>query len=178
MRLFTRLITCAAAALLLFAVLSHVADSWFGENTSVVGAGRQLMLEARRTEALQTREEMVVRSLSAKREIINQLLAGRLHLHQAILQFQRANELVENIDMDLIAAYRTPSDPPGLGGQVLVWARNSIASPPSDKIERRLADLECEYQTLFDGAKSEEEADARPMEPQSTGRTETASPAW
>src|SRR5579885_2001919 len=120
MRLFTRLTVCAAAAVLLSAVLYYIADLWFGENESVLEAGRQIVHEARRKEALLARKDMISRCLSAKRDIIDQLIAGHLHLHQAITQFQQANELVENDDLAFVPAYQTPTDPEGVGRQVLL----------------------------------------------------------
>jgi hypothetical protein len=171
MRLFTRLIMCAAAAILLSAVLFHAADAWLGEKTSIVGAGRQLVLEARRSEALHARREMIARSLEAKREIIDQLMAGRLRFRQAIEQFQKANELVKNVDPDVLAPYQTPAYPQGVARQVLIWACNSILSGPSDKAQRRLTDLECEYQTLFNGSKPDDADGLRPMDTIPTDHT-------
>jgi hypothetical protein len=153
MRLFTRLIVFAAAAVLLSAGVFHVVHSWFGDNSSVVGAFRLLVHETRRTESLRARREIVTRSLEIKRDITAQLISGRLSYREAIIQFQRANELVVNDDLDLIAAYRTPTEPQGVGRQVFLWARNMVALQPSDKAKRLLSDFESEYQKMFGGAK-------------------------
>lgn len=155
MKLFTRLIHSAAAAMLLSALLFHIADSWFGENAGLVGAFRQMVLETRRAESLRARAERVARSRSAKCYIIEQLLAGRLNFRQATIQFQKANELVEKADRP---ADLTLTNPQGVGRQVLHWVRNAVVSWPSDKAQRLLSDLEREYRTLFGGAKPVEAA--------------------
>lgn len=174
MRFFTRLIVCAAAAMLLSAVLFHAADAWLGEKTSVVGASRQIVLEARRTEALRVRAEMIARSLAAKRDIINQLLEGRLRFRQAIEQFQQANELVKNIDLDLIAPYQTPAYPQGVARQVFIWVCNSVGSLPADKAQRLLSELESQYQTMFDGAKPEDADEVSPIGTFPAGRSKAS----
>jgi hypothetical protein len=153
MRLFTRLIVCAAAAMLLSALMFYVADSWFGGKSSVAEVYRQFVRETMRAESLKARDEMVARCRSAKYDTIDQILSGRLRLHQAIIQFQRANELVENVNLELIPSYRTLTSPEGVGRQVLVWTRNAVQSWPTEKAQRLLSELECQYRTLFHGAK-------------------------
>jgi hypothetical protein len=114
---------------------------------------------------------MIARSLEAKREIIDQLMAGRLRFRQAIEQFQKANELVKNVNPDVLAPYQTPAHPQGVARQVLIWARNSVLSGPSDKAQRRLADLECEFQTLFDGSNPDDAGGLLPMDTIPTDHT-------
>ncbi|HEY7326530.1 MAG TPA: hypothetical protein VH592_02745 [Gemmataceae bacterium] len=172
------MIVCAAAAMVLSAVLFHFADAWSGEDTSILSAGRQILLETRRADALRSRTEMVVRSLDIKRGIIAELVGGRLSYRQAIIQFQKANELVVNVDLELIPAYRSPSDPEGVGRQVFIWARNTIATWPSDKSQRLLAGFESEFHTMFRGAKLDVEYPVRPVAPVSSGRTETKAAVW
>lgn len=138
--------------MLLSVLLFHIADSWFGENSSVIGVCRQVVLEAKRTEALRARAEMIARSRSAKCYIIEQLLAGRLSFRQATIQFQEANELAGNVD----PTHPTRTKSQEVGRQVLDWARNAVDSWPSDKAQRLLWDLQREYQTMFGGAKPDE----------------------
>jgi hypothetical protein len=147
--------------MLLSTLMFHVADSWFGEDSNVLGACRQLVLETQRAESLRARAEMVARSRSAKRNILDQLLAGRVSFRQAVVQFQRANELVEAVDQVPTPPYGTLTDPQGAGWQVLHWVRNSVASRPPGKAQRLLADFEHEYQTLVGGAKPDKAARAR-----------------
>lgn len=148
MRFFTRMFVWAAAALLLSALLIHSAVSWSGDRTGVLRLGRLLVFETRRSQALDERAEMVTRSMDVKRGIIDQLLAGRLPLREAIDQFGKANEMIEN-DTRLVATYQLPADREGVGRQVLAWACHTIDSWPYDKAQRRLAELESEYQKLF-----------------------------
>jgi hypothetical protein len=171
MRLFARLTVCAAAAMLLSAILFYIADSWFGESASAVAVGRQLLFEMRRAEALDARGEMVARSVSVKRDVIDQLLAGRLNLRQAIAQFRIANELVENADRGLIPTYWIPTDPEGVGRQVFFWLRNAVTSLPREKAQRRIAELEREYRTVFHGANPPKEAGVMPMHKIPSGGT-------
>lgn len=158
MRLFTRLTVCAAPAMVLSALMFHVADSWFGGDSSVVEVCRQIVLEAQRAESLRARAEMVARSRSAKYDTLEQILAGRLRLRQAIIQFHRANEMVQHVNLDRVPAYAKLTDPQEVGRHVLLWVRNRVVARPSDEAERLLADLEHEYQTLFGGAKPDQAA--------------------
>jgi hypothetical protein len=178
MRLFTRLIVCAAAAMVLSAVFFHLADAWFGENTSILKAGRQIVLEARRSQALRARTEMVTRCLDIKREIITELIAGRLSFRQAIVQFQKANELVENFDLDLIPAYRSPTSPEDVARQVYLWARNSVSTWPPEKSQHLLAGFESDFHRLFGRSRIEAEFDVRTMDTHLGGRSEANSPIW
>lgn len=171
MRLFTRLIVCSAAAIVLSAILFYIADSWFGEGESVIRTAHQLLFEARRAEVLRVRAQMMARSVSAKNDVIDQLLAGHLNLRQAIIQFRNANELVENVDLEILPAYQPPTDPEGVGRQVVVWTRNAVRYLPREKAQRRLAELEREYRTLFHGANPPKEAGVIPMDGISSGRT-------
>jgi hypothetical protein len=158
MRLFTRLIVFVAAAMLLASGVLHVVDSWFGDKGSVVGAFRQIVHEARRKESLRSYGEIITRSREMKRDITAQLIAGRLSFRQAIAEFQRAIELVENVELDKIAARRSPTDPQRAGRQVFLWARAMVATLPSEKAKRLLSDFESEYKTLFGGVKPDEAA--------------------
>ncbi|HTU90766.1 MAG TPA: hypothetical protein VMF69_11875 [Gemmataceae bacterium] len=149
MRFFTRMIVCAAATLALCAVVFNFAASWFGAETSVLRLGRLLVFESRRSQALNARSDMVARSLEIKRGIIGRLVSGSLNMHQAIEQFQKANEVIENGDLDLIARYRLPADLEGVGRQVLAWVYNEVFSWPPEKAKSRYADLKCEFEKLF-----------------------------
>jgi hypothetical protein len=172
------MIVCSAAAMLLSAVLFHFADAWFGQDTSVLGASRQIVYEVRRSQALRARAEMVSRSLDIKRDIIARLLDGRLSFRQAIVQFQKANELVEKVDLDLIAVYRSPTNSEGVARQVFLWARNAVSAWPADKSQRLLAGFESEFRALFSGSKLGEEFEVRSMDISPNGRTETNSSVW
>jgi hypothetical protein len=92
-----------------------------------------------------------------------------LRLRQAIIQFQKANELVENVDLPM---YRTPTGPQEVGRQVLFWVRNSVVSLPPEKAQRLLSDLECEYQTMFGGAKPEKASRMKSIDTNRTGRAD------
>jgi hypothetical protein len=178
MRLLNRLMVCAAAAMSLSAVLCYVAECWFGDNTSVVGTARWLVRETRRSQAFQTRIEMVARSTSVKRDVIAQVIAGRLRLRQAIIHFRDANELVENNDPDLVPRYWCSTDPEELGRQVLAWTRNTVVCLLPEKHQRLLSDLECEYKTLFPRAKLPQEAWPTPMATRTSGRMKANAAAW
>lgn len=149
MRFYTRILVCVAAAMLLSAVLINFAVSCFDGETSVLRLGRLLVHEARRSQAMDARAETVLRSMDIKRDIIAQLIAGRLQLREAIDQFHKANEMIENNNRNLMAKYELPTDLEGVGRQVLAWAQRTADALPLDKGQRRLAELENEYQKLF-----------------------------
>lgn len=149
MNIFTRMVVCAGTAVLFSGLFFHLANSWCDEETNVMQAGRRLLFETRRAEALQERKEMVSRSLEVKRSIVADLAAGRLHLAEAIDQFNEANHMIQNINMDLIPMYRLPTDAAGVGRQVLVWVRNEVALESPEKARRLVAELGIEYQKMF-----------------------------
>lgn len=163
MRPVTQLVVCAAAVVL-SAILFHFADSWFSERTSALAVGRRIMFEMHRSQALQERAKRVARSISIKHETIVQLVGGRLCFHQAIVQFQKANDIIENVDLDLIPAYCKPTDPEGVGRQVYDWAYYAVATWPPNKTQRFLAGLENEFQHLFGRAIFEEVPRVRPVD--------------
>jgi hypothetical protein len=149
MKIFTRMMGCAATAMVMSAVLFYFADAWLGEETTVVEVGRKLVFEASRNQALRARAEMVTHSLAIKRDIIAQVMAGRLHLREAIDLFHKANDMIENVHLELVPVYRLPTDSEGVGLQVLAWVRNEVASWPPEKAQPLLANLETEFRTLF-----------------------------
>lgn len=149
MRFYTRIAVCVAAAVLLSVVLFNFAVSWFDGETSVLRLGRLLVLETRRSQAMDTRAETVLRSMEIKGGIIAQLIDGRLQLREAIDRFHKANDMIENDNTNLIARYELPTDLEGVGRQVLVWAYQAAYSLPPDKAQRRLAELENQYEKLF-----------------------------
>lgn len=148
MRFFRRMFVCLAAALLLSALLIHSAVSSSGERTDVLRLGRLLVFEARRSQALDSCADTVMRSMDVKRDITDQLVAGRLPLSEAIDHFCTANEMIDN-DTRLVATYQLPADREGVAQQVLVWVYHTVDSWPDDKAQRLLADLESEYQKMF-----------------------------
>lgn len=155
MRFYTRLLVCAATALMLCVILLNCAASWFDADASVLRLGRLLVFEARRAQALTARTEIVGRSMAIKRGIVAQLIAGRVNLREAIDQFANANDMIENGDRELIAKYQLPTDLDGVTRQLLSWTYNEIESLPPYKAQRRLAEIEREYQTIFGGPKLE-----------------------
>jgi hypothetical protein len=170
MTLFMRMVGCMAAAIALSVGLSIFAGA--------LQLGRCLLFETRRSQALQHRFEMVADSWEAKHDIIVEVVAGRLHLREAIVQFQKANDLVENADRDLAPAYLTPSDPESVGRQVLVWVRNEVAAWPPSEAERIRADMEREFQELFGRSPSEEIPELQLEAEQSSSRTLTDDSDW
>lgn len=161
MRFYTRLLVCAVTALMLCVILLNCAASWFDADANVLRLGRLLVFEARRSQALSARTEMVERSLDIKRGIIAQLIAGRVDLREAIDQFAKANEMIGNGDRELIARYQLPTDLEGVARQLLSWTYNEIESLPPYKAQRRFTELEGEYQTIFGGPKPEPVSERR-----------------
>lgn len=150
MRFYARIVVgAAAAALLVSALLSYFAEAWFGEEASVLKLGHMLVFETRRGQAMRARADRVGRSLELKRGIIEQVITGRMNLREAIAQFKEANEMIERIDRSLVAPYQLPDNVEGVGRQVLAWVYNVADSYPDGVGQRRLAELEREFQALF-----------------------------
>lgn len=149
MRWFVRMIGCLTTIILLSVGLNTFAGRWLGTEGGALQLGRWLVFETRRAEALRHRSEMIAHAWEVKRDLIDEVVVGRMSLRQAILQFKQANNLVDNSNPGLVAPYYTPSDPESLGNQVLAWARNELAGWPPHKGERILMTLELEFQELF-----------------------------
>src|SRR5579875_1586091 len=110
MKIFTRMGVCLGTALLLAAPLGYFANAWLDGESSVLQAGCKLVLELQRTQALHRRMEMIARSQAAKKDIVAQLVAGRLSLREAISQFHAANAMIEPTDLEWVPTYQVPTD--------------------------------------------------------------------
>jgi hypothetical protein len=169
MKWLTRMIGSLTAAIVLVVGLNTVAALWLGDEGNPLHLGRWMLLETRRTHALRHRSQLVAQSWHVKQALIEELVAGRLPLRQAIVQFKQANDLIENDDTDLVAPYSTPSDPESLAKQVLAWARNEVGGWPPHKDRRILTTLDAEFRKLF-GRSYFEASGLCLQEPQSSGR--------
>ena len=156
MKLCARMVGYVAMAMVLCAILFNFAGTWFGKEGSAPRLARSILLERRRSRALQSRIEVSEPSLMAKNRIIADLVGGRLRLCEAIDQFQRLNkELIEDLaredmDREMVAAWvPPPTDPKSVGQQVLQWVRAEVTNWPPDKAEQLLADFEREFRELF-----------------------------
>ena len=145
MRLFTRISAYAAVAVVLFVGLFSLIGLRFGNQSDL----SQLLFESRRAEALQVRSEMVVHYLEMKQEILAEIVAGRLTLHEAAVRFQEANHLVENNDRDLLPDFQIPTTEEGLYQQVLTWMQAEVSSLPAEQAKRILTPLEKKYESKF-----------------------------
>jgi hypothetical protein len=149
MKCFARMMGYQTAAVALSIGLFSFASSWFGEQSNPLQLSRCLVFETRRKAALRHRAENVAQVMEIKQGITAELVAGHLHLREAIVQFQKANQLIENEDRDMVAEYRTPTDPEGVARQVLAWVDNEVAVWPPDKAQRTVAPLEKQFQEMF-----------------------------
>jgi hypothetical protein len=149
MKLFVHLCIWAAVPITLAVMLCNLADAWFDDREGVFQLGHSVVFEARRTEALQYRMEMVAQSDEIKRDIIIELVAGRLTLREAADQFREANQMVENTDRELVADYQMPTTEEGLCRQVIAWVEgeNSVLSP--GEVKDLLTPLVEEYESRF-----------------------------
>jgi hypothetical protein len=161
MKLFVHLCLWAAVPITLAVMLLNLADSWFDDREGVFQLGHMFVFEARRTEALQRRTEMVAQSDEIKRDIIAELLAGRLTLREAVDRFREANQMVENTDWALVADYQVPTTEEGLYRQVIAWVEGETAILSPGEVKPLLVPLVKEYESLFGPLKSAEE----PQEP-------------
>ena len=165
MKLFVHLCIWAAVPITLAVTLCNLADSWLDDQEGVFQLGHMVVFEARRTEALQYRMEMVAQSDEIKRAIIVELLAGRLTLREAAAQFREANQMVENIDRELVANYLAPTTEEGLCRQVIAWVEGETAILSPGQVKRLLAPLVEEYESRFGPLESAEEPPESAEEP-------------
>ncbi len=157
MKVFLRMAVCVGTATVMGFILSGFASSWFAGQADVIQLSRWLVYETRRTEALRHRAEMIAQAQDVRGEIIATVVAGRLSLRQAMAQVQRANELVENLDEDLVGRYWTPTDPEGVARQVLAWVDAAATLSPSSETSCILATLDDEFQEMFGSPRNAEE---------------------
>ncbi|HTU17668.1 MAG TPA: hypothetical protein VMG10_06350 [Gemmataceae bacterium] len=145
-----------ATAMAFCAVFFGFASMWFGAQGSALHLARDMVRERRRGEVLQLRNEAASHAIEIMMRIIDDLLAGRLCLKEAIVQVQGRNRqlieklAMEDIEPDTVAAYMPPpTDPENVGRQILIHVRTNIAPWPPEKAKRLLADLEREFRDLF-----------------------------
>ena len=140
---------CGFAAVVLFAGLSGAISSCFSQEVSLLQLARSVVLESRRTEALRYRSETLTYSLTIKKAIVAEILAGRLTLHESAPQFEEANELIDTGDSDLLAAYYIPTTNEAVCEQILTWVRSEAERQPGNAAKAIVEGLESEFQKMF-----------------------------
>ena len=91
---------------------------------------RWLLVEMRRSEALDRHAAQLLRSLEIKKGVIEDLIAERLTLRETCEEFRQANALMENNWGGLVATYRMPQTEDELYQQVLSWTRARLSEDP------------------------------------------------
>jgi hypothetical protein len=156
MHYYARLCSCLLGGVFLSVGLIQALGWWFGQESSMLRLVRSLVFEAHRSEALLQRKDVIEESLSLKRAIVDEILAGRLTLREAALRFAEANEMIDNNDdPGFVAEYRLPTTQEGVCIQVLGWVRNGVCHMPPREAERILTPLENEFREIFGKAVAE-----------------------
>ncbi|HTU23136.1 MAG TPA: hypothetical protein VMG10_34190 [Gemmataceae bacterium] len=155
MKLLAQMVGYVATAMAFCAVLFSFGGMWCDVERSALRLARGMMFEMRRSQALQDRLGVSNHLSEAKSRIIANLVDGRLHLREAIDQFQSLNTdwneafARDEAVPEMVATYIVPTDPESVGRQVFGWARAEVVAWPPDKAKRLLADLESEFRELF-----------------------------
>jgi hypothetical protein len=118
--------------------VSHILAS--GTRADGRNLAHWLLFEIRRSEALEQRAVEISRALGIKKRIIGDLIAKRLTLREAAVEFRQADELIENDSGGLVAAYRMAKTEEELYRQVIAWARTELSNHPqqSEEVMQRL----------------------------------------
>ncbi len=149
MKLFSHTVVFFGAVSLVGAGLTSFASWWLLDRSSPLSDSQRLVYELRRSQALDERNQRAAYSGEIKREIVDELLAGRLNLHEAIERFQEANGMIGSGADGMVTPYLTPIDPPGIGRQVICWAQSRLLEKSSGESVRAVTCLEEEYQRLY-----------------------------
>jgi hypothetical protein len=140
----SRVLFFGSAFLALVALGAHALAVWTGQ-ADAWRLARDLLTEARRGEALDSREEGARRYSKAKHAITDEVIAGKLSLTEAAERFAQLGDLVE-VEKDFLGAYKGPEGEQELCGNVIVWVTASPSSPQQAKVRAR---LEAEYRARF-----------------------------
>ena len=116
-------------------VSSLFASSMDGENMNLA---RCLLIEARRSEALQLRAAEMAQSMEMKKSIIDDLIAARLTLGEAEEKFRDAGSMVEADRDGLLPTYRAPETEQGLCRQVLAWTASRLKDNYTPKVAKQV----------------------------------------
>jgi hypothetical protein len=111
---------------------------------------RDLLAEARRSEALAAREEASRRYNEAKQAVTGEVIAGRLSLAEAAERFALLNGLLDG-DGAALAPYQGPVGEQALCANVIVWVSATLPRG-SSRLASVQARLEAEYRERFGAA--------------------------
>jgi hypothetical protein len=127
MKYVSHLLLLAATAVVSVGVSHLIASRGEADGRNLA---RRLLFEMRRSEALAQRSAQILRSLEIKKVVIDDLIADRLTLREAIEAFRQANALIENNSDGLVATYHTALTENELFQQVLAWTRARLGEDP------------------------------------------------
>jgi hypothetical protein len=91
---------------------------------------RWLLLEIRRSAALDYRASEMSQVLEVKKAVVDDLVAERVSLREAAEQFRQANQWIENDGTGLVVPYYPPESEEGLYQQVIAWAKQQLSDDP------------------------------------------------
>jgi len=91
---------------------------------------RWILVEIRRSAALDSRASEMSQSLEVKKAVVSDLVAERVSLREAAEQFRQADQWIENDGAGLVAPYRLPESEEGRYRQVIAWAKAELSDDP------------------------------------------------
>ncbi len=142
MKYLPHLLLTVVVALAAFVSVSYlIVSDDYGKGRSLA---RWLLFEMRRSEALQHRLVEISHAMKIKRAVIDDLLAKRLTLPEAVEAFRQADELIDEDSRGLIAPYHTARTDAEVRRQVLAWTASQLGEDPRQigKILQRLSGAE------------------------------------
>jgi hypothetical protein len=121
MKYIARLLLAVSAVAFVSIIVAHLFAS--RDRHEGQSLARWLLVEMRRSEALEYRATEMSQSQQVKKAVVGDLVAERLTLREAAEQFRQADQLIETDPTGLVAAYHTPETEEQLYRQVIAWAK-------------------------------------------------------
>jgi hypothetical protein len=152
-----RLFLCAVACVAVF-VGAACGVTWLGggafADLDLAGAGRALMAEIYKQDALNIRDNAMRRCVLGKEAVIEDLFADRLSVREAAYEFRRLEgEFIQAVEGDrelLDAAKIVGDDDVSVYMNVQTWAAHAAGQNPARAA--RLVQIEAEVDALLHGS--------------------------
>jgi uncharacterized membrane-anchored protein YhcB (DUF1043 family) len=113
------------------------------------GEQEGLLEAARRHDELKRRDELLLRHIQQKTEIVEELIAGRIRLREGVAQFRALNEEDPTTSAAVRAVWPTGTMDEAVCRQVLSWTEARLSAESSEERRRILNRLESEAHDLL-----------------------------
>jgi len=148
MKNLTRLFAVALGCVVLVVGFVMAFATWWGGSSSlnIREVGQTLALEVQRRDALEQRDEAVLRCTRGKLKVTKALIAGQISLPDAVDQFRELQSAIPESDPRFVGNFRGPRNDEELYRNVLVWVENVMDREGAQRTDL-LARLQGEMQT-------------------------------